>query len=219
MAEPLTPTREDREGQHWAELFHDTYERLAPSFGYETRQDTKRFDPTSANGRLMIAVCGEVASRARVAALEEAKLQPRVQPWMMACFGPEISADKVERGDRLLEEVFELLQSGGYDPCRIAALASYTWNRPPGEPSQEVGGVMITLAAYCLAHGLDMHEAGERELARISAPETIEKIRRKQAAKAAIDMASPLPDAAAIRSLIAKEGSPTPSPSSGEEKL
>jgi len=41
-------------------LFHETYERLAPSFGYETRQDTKKFDPESKNGKLMIAVCSEV---------------------------------------------------------------------------------------------------------------------------------------------------------------
>ena len=40
-----------------AKLFHDTYERLAPDFGYETREDTKAFDPFSPNGRLMIEVC------------------------------------------------------------------------------------------------------------------------------------------------------------------
>lgn len=45
-----------------ARRFHDTYERLAPSFGYETRPDTKTFDPESPNGRLMTAVCGEVQS-------------------------------------------------------------------------------------------------------------------------------------------------------------
>jgi hypothetical protein len=44
-------------------LFHETYERLAPSFGYETRPDTKAFDPESKNGRLMIAVVGEVMDR------------------------------------------------------------------------------------------------------------------------------------------------------------
>ena len=43
-----------------ARKFHDTYERLAPSFGYETRADTKAFDPESPNGRLMMAVCAEV---------------------------------------------------------------------------------------------------------------------------------------------------------------
>ncbi|WP_234892227.1 hypothetical protein [Agrobacterium vitis] len=108
-------------------------------------------------------------------------LQSRVQPWMMACFGPEISADKLERGDRLLEEVFELLQSGDYPRERIRALEDYTWSRPQGEPKQEVGGVMVTLAAYCLAHDLNMHEAGEVELARIWTK--VEKIRAKQAAK------------------------------------
>jgi hypothetical protein len=46
-----------------ARKFHDTYERLAPSFGYETREDTKQFDPESKNGRLMIAVCNEVAGQ------------------------------------------------------------------------------------------------------------------------------------------------------------
>lgn len=46
-----------------ARKFHDTYERLAPDYGYETRDDTKEFDPTSPNGQLMIAVCGEVAGQ------------------------------------------------------------------------------------------------------------------------------------------------------------
>jgi hypothetical protein len=49
---------------------------------------------------------------------------------------------------------------------------------------------MVTLAALCLAHGLDMHGAGETELARISQPETITRIRMKQASKPAM---SPLP--------------------------
>ena len=40
-----------------ATLFHDTYERLAPEFGYATRENTKVFDQNSANGKLMIAVC------------------------------------------------------------------------------------------------------------------------------------------------------------------
>ncbi len=114
--------------------------------------------------------------------------QQRVQPWMLACFGEEISADRVERGDRLLEEVFELLQSGGYDPARVLPLRDYVWSRDAGEPSQEVGGVEVTLAAYCLAHGLDKHVAGETELARIWTK--VEQIRAKQAAK---PKHSPLP--------------------------
>ena len=38
-----------------AKRFHDTYERLAPAYGYDTRPDTKVFDQYSKNGRLMIA--------------------------------------------------------------------------------------------------------------------------------------------------------------------
>jgi len=43
-----------------ARKFHDTYERLAPKFGYKTRKDTRTFDPHSPNGKLMIAVCAEI---------------------------------------------------------------------------------------------------------------------------------------------------------------
>lgn len=46
-----------------ARFFHDTYERLAPDFGYETRQDTREFSPASKNGQLMVAVCAEVLTR------------------------------------------------------------------------------------------------------------------------------------------------------------
>lgn len=107
--------------------------------------------------------------------------QERVVPWMNACFGPEISGDKLERGDRLLEEVFELLQSGDYPRERIRALEGYVYGRDKGEPAQEVGGVMVTLAAYCHAHAIDMHEAGETELARVWT--RVDAIRAKQAAK------------------------------------
>lgn len=46
-----------------ARFFHDTYERLAPEYGYETRAETRRFESGSANGRLMQAVCAEVLQR------------------------------------------------------------------------------------------------------------------------------------------------------------
>jgi len=49
------------EAEKLARLFHDTYERLAPEYGYETREDTKKFDPNSNNGRLMIAVCEQIS--------------------------------------------------------------------------------------------------------------------------------------------------------------
>ena len=42
-----------------AREFHDIYERLAPKFGYMTREDTRNFDPNSPNGKLMIATFKE----------------------------------------------------------------------------------------------------------------------------------------------------------------
>lgn len=45
--------------------FHEAYERLAPSFGYTTRTETRAFDPESSNGKLMIAVCDEILQSAK----------------------------------------------------------------------------------------------------------------------------------------------------------
>ena len=109
------------------------------------------------------------------------QFQSRVADWTRACFGDEISADRLERGDRFLEETLELLQSGGYPMDRVGQLANYVWSRPAGEPAQEVGGVLLTLAAYCNAHDLDMQAAGETELSRVWGK--VEAIRAKQAAK------------------------------------
>jgi len=61
-----------------AVLFHDTYERLAPSFGYETRPDTKAFNPESANGKLMIAVCEEILSQFPSQGLKWVKVSERL---------------------------------------------------------------------------------------------------------------------------------------------
>jgi hypothetical protein len=124
-----------------------------------------------------------------VAADESAKpFQARVQPWMMACFGAEIAADAFERNHRFLEEALELVQACGATASEAHQLVDYVYGRPVGEKAQEVGGVMVTLAALCLAQDLDMHASGETELARIWTK--VEAIRAKQAAK---PRHSPLP--------------------------
>jgi hypothetical protein len=51
-----------------ARAFHDHYERLAPQFGYETRPETREFDPDSQNGRLMVATVKAVLADADLAA-------------------------------------------------------------------------------------------------------------------------------------------------------
>ncbi len=119
--------------------------------------------------------------------------QGDVAGWMGKCFPPSLSSNMTERGDRLLEEVLELLQAHGYDSARVPTLVNYVFSRPVGEPAQEVGGVMVTLAAYCSVADLDMHAAGDAELARINQPEVMDKIRRKQEAKNALHFDNPLP--------------------------
>ena len=42
--------------------FHDTYEKLASEYAYETREDTKTFDVNSNNGKLMYATINEIVS-------------------------------------------------------------------------------------------------------------------------------------------------------------
>lgn len=122
---------------------------------------------------------------------DEQSFQGAVGRWMLACFGVATSSDLRERGDRLLEEVLELLQSHGYDPRRVATLTRYVYGRPPGKPDQEVGGVMLTLAAYCRAAKINMMVAGHVELQRVW--RMIDVIRAKQRSKRGLH--TPLPTA------------------------
>lgn len=121
-------------------------------------------------------------------------LQQRVAPWMLQCFGPEISADVRERCHRFFEEAGELCQSCGMTKKDALTLVDYTWGRPVGVAGQEVGGSMITLAALCLALGVDMDVEAQRELARIWT--CIDRIRDKRASKRRLfpdNPATPLP--------------------------
>jgi hypothetical protein len=114
--------------------------------------------------------------------------QEAVSEWMFACFGQEISGDVQERCHRFLEEALELVQSKGCTASEARQLVDYVFNRSVGDPIQEVGGVMVTIAALCSAIGLSMDAAGELELERVWTK--IDKIREKQAAK---PKHSPLP--------------------------
>lgn len=115
-------------------------------------------------------------------------LQSGVAAWMLACFGAEIAADVTERNHRFLEESLELMQAGGCTASEAHQLVDYVYGRSVGELGQEIGGVMVTLAALCVAHGLDMHALGNKELALVWTK--IDVIRAKQAGK---PKHSPLP--------------------------
>jgi hypothetical protein len=125
--------------------------------------------------------------------MNEDNFQSRTLVWLRACWPNTASTPTLERVDRFLEEALELAQAQGYPRERIATLVNYVYDRPIGEPSSEVGGVMVTLAALCGTAGLDMHDAGEAELARVSTPEKMARLRAKNAGW---DASSPLPGGA-----------------------
>jgi hypothetical protein len=135
-----------------------------------------------------------VRTRAALAKARQAPeregFQQRVDDWLIACFGEQIARDKVERNHRFLEEALELVQACGCTASEAHQLVDYTYGRPVGEIGQEVGGVMNTLAALCLAYGRDMARDGDTEIARCWTK--VEQIRAKQAAK---PKHSPLPQA------------------------
>jgi len=116
------------------------------------------------------------------------QFQDRVCDWLVKCFGPEIASDKTERNHRFLEEALELVQSAGCTAEEARQLVEYVYGREPGKMEQEIGGVMLTLAALCLAHDFEMDDCGIVELARVWTK--IDQIREKQASK---PKHSPLP--------------------------
>lgn len=107
--------------------------------------------------------------------------QLRVREWVSACFPIASQFDREERTHRFLEEALELAQAHGCTKADALALIEYVFSRPEGEPLQETGGVLVTLAALSNTVGIDMEEAGERELERNWS--RIDKIRAKQASK------------------------------------
>jgi hypothetical protein len=112
--------------------------------------------------------------------------QMGVKDWLRACFGDAVTNDREERTHRFLEEAIELAQANGCTKQEAQKLLDYVYSRPPGEG--EVGGVLVTLAGVCSACGIDMREAGDRELTRNW--QRIDAIRSKRALKPAD---SPLP--------------------------
>lgn len=93
--------------------------------------------------------------------------QQEVGAWVKACLGEAELQNVGERNHRFLEEALELVQASGATAEEAHQLVDYVFRRPVGEVEQEVGGVMLTLAALCQAHGLGMHACGSKELRRV----------------------------------------------------
>lgn len=129
--------------------------------------------------------------------------QQEVDEWVLECFGVDVRNDPIERGHRFLEEAIELTQTNGVTREDCHRLVDYVFDRPPGEPFQEVGGVMVCLAALCNAARINLEDASRVELARIW--KKIEQIKTKHATK---PKASPLPGSAPADDVCNRCGQP-----------
>ncbi|MBY3233377.1 hypothetical protein HFO17_02165 [Rhizobium laguerreae] len=107
--------------------------------------------------------------------------QHRVWQWVVACFPPSAHLNIQERNHRFLEEALELAQASSCTKQEAHDLVEYVFGRAKGDVHQEVGGVMVTLAALCNAAQIEMDEAAECELDRNWSH--IDRIRAKQATK------------------------------------
>lgn len=123
--------------------------------------------------------------------MSEENFQMRVGAWMESCFGEEILTDKRERNFRFGEEAIELLQAAGCPKEDVIALVDYVYGRKTGQLQQEIGGVMVCLAALCIAHNTHMARDGEVELTRCW--QKIDRIRAKHQDKVLRTPHSPLP--------------------------
>ncbi len=107
--------------------------------------------------------------------------QKRVDLWARECFGDAVADDTPTRMARFFEEVCEALQAEDFPREWLDQLIARVYSREKGEIKQEIGGVMVTLAAWCNAKRIDLELAAETELARCL--RNIELIRAKNATK------------------------------------
>jgi NTP pyrophosphatase (non-canonical NTP hydrolase) len=111
--------------------------------------------------------------------------QKDVETWVENCFGERIAKDAEERSYRFLEESLELVQAVGISKESAHKLVDYVFSRSKGDIAQELGGVMVTLAALSGAVKHDMLTAGETEVTRCW--QNIFKIREKHFSKPSFD--------------------------------
>lgn len=91
--------------------------------------------------------------------------------------------DVPERLARFMEEANEACQALGMTREDAHKLVDYTYDRPTGIPSKEIGAAMLTLASLCVVAGYDLMSCAEHDLWKLQQPETIARIRAKRATR------------------------------------
>ena len=133
-----------------AELFHMIYERRAPEFGYETRKETKNFDPTTPNGQLMVAVCGEIIKYMEAGDFWSNLVYPEgAKP-------QEIEAELTDYHDILgeVDKVYDYVTCGRISKPNASARVvigefEELWERKDDKEDTYVGGGGVIFCSHC----------------------------------------------------------------------
>lgn len=113
--------------------------------------------------------------------------QDRVARWVVETLGEDCLKNLRERKLRFFEEALELVQSLGLPKEDVLKLVEYVYSRKPGEPHQELGGVMTTILALATSSNFNAYEELRRETDRIF--EAKDSIRAKHQEKIAQGLA------------------------------
>ena len=109
--------------------------------------------------------------------------QRTVGQWVEKTFGFESRTSRRERSLRFMEEALELGQSLGIKEEEAILLVTKVFERPPGQPNQERGGVMVTLLALTDCERADLWQDFLTEWDRINSAEAQERMQRRQKEK------------------------------------
>jgi hypothetical protein len=113
--------------------------------------------------------------------------QLSVTDWARSTFGDDAMCVR-ERVLRFIEEATELVQSEGLSEDDVQRVVAHVFSKPPGNPAQEVGGVGVTLLAYCGTVGTSADTEEQREWERVRGIDPA-YFRRRHNAKADVGIA------------------------------
>lgn len=108
-------------------------------------------------------------------------LQKGLVSWLERCLGKETLLNRKDRAIRVLEEAVELAQAVGIPREKALEQLHHTYDRPKGQPAQEIAGVINAALLAAEALGYDGLDLGLNELHR--AEDAIDIIRRKNLSK------------------------------------
>jgi NTP pyrophosphatase (non-canonical NTP hydrolase) len=100
--------------------------------------------------------------------------------WAIRSFGEDHVHNFPIRSLRVAEEAVELAQAYNVPREKLIDLVNIVYDRPKGNPNQEIGGVLMTITVLCAALGFDPDEGFERELRRVLAKSSTHFAKRNQ---------------------------------------